>query len=523
VRLSGDEPFDAIRARLSAAGIEAPIVVEARQILDEGDPSDLSPVFDDVRLARVAARLRIAGVQVDAIVTTGARRVRSRDFVVAPVERVDQLAEAIGHAPTLAVRRDDLRAARLDLAACAPAVEGHRVRAQLDNHLARSQLIALIDGARVRVHVQVYITSDDADLAPIEQAIVRAAERGVRVRLLADSLLSGHGSFGATNSLLDRLSRQPGIDVRPIAPIVGVPSIEQLKQRDHRKLIVVDGAVAIVTGRNLGRAYYVGFDEVALRADSPWQEVPWFDAGVQLEGPAVETIEAAFLETWLATAGEAYALSTVARAGDAGVRVVVHHGLEDAYTLEAYLALIDAARERLLIVNCFPLQLELQGVLRRALRRGVRVRVLIGNVRPLHGQGIPFVGGAVRDFATELVQSRLDPLIDEGAEVFELGLAPLRGWDAALDPVRPHVHAKVLIADGEIATIGSANLDLTAAYWESEALVVIEEAGFVRDLEAQVEALLVSSPRVTSDDPRRLEHATRREWLAKHWPTGVLG
>ncbi len=523
VRMSTGESYRAIRARLSAIGFASPIVLDAGQILDEGDPSDLSPTFDDVRLARVAARLRLGGAQVAAIVTTGTRRVGSAGFAVVGADRIESLSIAIAQEFKPGSRRSDLRSARLDDLACALATPGNRLRVQLDNHAARADVIAAIDGARERVHLQVYIVTDDATVATIEQALVRAARRGVAVRILVDSLLSAHGSFGAKNALLERLEREPRIDVRAIAPVTGVPTMEQLKQRDHRKLLVIDGARAIVTGRNLARAYYAGFEEVALRPDSPWQDVPWLDAAVVVEGPSVATIEACFQATWRSEGGDLFDAREVDRAGDTSVRVVVHRGLEDARTLEAYLAIIDGARTTLRIVNCFPFQLEVQHALRRALRRGVRVCVLIGNVRPMHGEGVPFVGGAVRDLATELVQSRLDPLIDDGAEVYELGVRDVAGWDPTLGVVHPHVHAKIVVSDGEIGSIGSANLDLTSAYWESEAIVVVEDKAFVTELEASIDALLATSTQITRDDPRRAQHAGRREWLAKHWPIGVIG
>jgi hypothetical protein len=66
-------------------------------------------------------------------------------------------------------------------------------------------------------------------------------------------------------------------------------------------------------------------------------------------------------------------------------------------------------------------------------------------VRPLHGIG-SFSGGSIRELATELVQSRLDPLIDAGARVHELALEGVRSWDPALGAVRPFVHAKVVLA-----------------------------------------------------------------------------
>src|SRR5690606_17745280 len=122
-----------------------------------------------------------------------------------------------------------------------------------------------------------------------EAALVAAGKRGVAVRLLVDSLHGLHGSFGVENPLLTRLSTQQGVELRVSRP-VSVPSMEELKRRDHRKLVVLDGRTAIVGGRNLSHEYYTGFDEVALRPTSTWRALPWLDAGARVEGPAVRDI-----------------------------------------------------------------------------------------------------------------------------------------------------------------------------------------------------------------------------------------
>jgi phosphatidylserine/phosphatidylglycerophosphate/cardiolipin synthase-like enzyme len=522
VRPASGERIEPIRARLTAAGFDEPLVVDARQVLDEGEPADVLPALHDVRLARVAARLRSSGVAVDAIVVTGELPPAGHGFAVVHENELATLPEAIGRAYSPPAPSPSVRLARFEHAACSLASAGHRVRVELDNLAARESLERLIATAKDRIHIQVYIASDDPVVVEIESALVHAARRGVAVRILADSLLSWHGSFGSTNPLLARLATEPGIEVRTIRPVPRLPSLGDLKRRDHRKLVVQDGRVAIVTGRNLARHYYLGFGEVRLRRASPWWEVPWLDAGVEFEGPQVARVEESFLSSWVAAGGAPFPIREVPRAGESALRVVIHESLADARTLEAYLALIDTAAERLLVVNCFPLHLELQRAFLRALGRGIALTFLTGNVRPLHGDA-SFSGGSIRELATDLIQSRLDPLIDAGARVHELALEGVRGWDPALGTVRPFVHAKIVVADGSSAALGSANLDITASYWESEALVVLEDSGLVSTLERDLDKLVVRSPRIERDDPRRAKRAARRSWLAHHWPTGILG
>jgi phosphatidylserine/phosphatidylglycerophosphate/cardiolipin synthase-like enzyme len=341
------------------------------------------------------------------------------------------------------------------------------------------------------------------------------------VRVLVDSLHGLHGSFGMRNPLLERLSACPGVELRVSRPLAGVPSVEDLKQRDHRKVLVADGRLALLGGRNLAFEYYTGFEEVKVTPTTPWREVPWLDAGARVEGPAGAALERAFAEAWAAAGGAPFESPAPSPAGSTPVRVVVHRGLHDAGTLETYLALIESARSHVYAVNGFPLLLEIQHALLRALRRGVRVRTLFGHVLPTHG-GEPFEGpwGAARAAAGWLVHSRMDALVAAGAESYQLALRDVPGWAPGLGLVHPHVHAKALSADGRWCAVGSANLDVTASYWESELLLLVEDPPVAGAFEARVDALVAGSVRVDRGDPAWQRRARRREGM-RHWP-GVL-
>jgi len=203
------------------------------------------------------------------------------------------------------------------------------------------------------------------------------------------------------------------------------------------------------------------------------------------------------------------------------VRVVVHHGLRDTRTLEAYLAMIDSAQSHVYAVNGFPLLLEIQHALLRALRRGVRVRTLFGNLTPTHG-GTPFGGpwSSARTEATQLVHSRMDDLVAAGAEAHEFEVPEQPAWEPDLGVIHPHVHAKVMSVDGRVCSVGSANLDVTASYWENELLLIVEDPAIAGKLESRIEELLVRSPRVDRNDPGWRSRAKRREWM-RRWP-GVM-
>jgi phosphatidylserine/phosphatidylglycerophosphate/cardiolipin synthase-like enzyme len=202
-------------------------------------------------------------------------------------------------------------------------------------------------------------------------------------------------------------------------------------------------------------------------------------------------------------------------------RVVVHHGLRDAATLEAYLAMVECARSHVYVLNGFPLLLELQHALLRAVRRGVRVRAVFGHVSPIHGSE-PFEGewATARALATWFVHSRMDALVAAGGEGYQVAVRDVPGWDPDLGPVYPHVHAKAMSADGRVCAVGSANMDVTGSYWEDELLLVVEDPAIARSFEARMDELIAGSVQVNRDDPDWQRLARRREWL-RHWP-GVL-
>ena len=507
VRLRPTRSCRSIRERLRAVGL-AGRVVDARLVLDEGEALDVSDRFDPVRLARVASALQRAHFSVTAIVHRGE--------VVPLVGAFASLSAADLEADT-----SILLVARPAQADASVLTDGNRIEAELDNVKAREWLLEAIARSTRTLHLQVYMAVDDDVGGPVEAALAAAGARGVTVRVLVDSLHGLHGSFGIRNPLFERLATRPGVEVRTVRPITELPSLADLKQRDHRKLVVADGQVGLLGGRNLSHEYYTGFAEVAVTPASTWREVPWLDAGARVDGPAVAALESSFLETWVEAGGSEFEVVTPSPAGTSAARIVVHHGLRDARTLETYLELIATAKSHVYAVNGFPLVLELQHALLRALRRGVRVRTLLGYATPMHG-GQPFGGpwATARSAATELVHSRLDPVIAAGGETYVFARQDVPGWAPELGVVHPHVHAKAMSADGLRCAVGSANMDITASYWESELLLVVEDASVARTFEAQLDTLMAGSTLLSRDDPAWRQHAARRAWM-RHWP-GVL-
>ena len=547
VRVRSTRSCRSLRARLLAAGL-ASIVVDTGAVLDEGDAHDVSALLDAVRLARTAARMRSYGFQVSAIVYRGPHQPSTIGFAAVRPHELPDLAPSGSGTPSgpvpprsessaepgpgLAVVRQNRSrakagglslASRLDATTGSEAIAGNRIEVELDNPKARNWLLHAIENSQRRVHFQVYMALDDDVGGPVEAALAAAGARGVAVRVLVDSLHGLHGSFGLHNPVLDRLSSRAGVEFRLGKPITRDSPLEDLKQRDHRKLVVVDGRVALLGGRNLSHEYYSGFEEVPLHAGMTWRTVPWLDAGARVEGPAVAALEQSFFQAWKEAGGGTFDIPECPAAGTAAARVIVHRGLRDARTVEAYIALIESARSHVYVVNGFPLLLEIQHALLRAVKRGVRVRTLVGNLTPRHGDK-PFEGpwAAARTVATSLVHSRMDALVDAGGECYEFAVPHQPGWDPSIGEIRPHVHAKTMSVDGRVCAVGSANLDVTAGYWESELLLVVEDESIATGVEARFDELFATSCRIDPEDPDWRHRADLRRWM-RYWPGALSG
>ena len=435
----------------------------------------------------------------------------------------------------LAARFDDERstrsslAFRLDQATDSRLVPGNAVVFEPDNRRARERLFELIREARASIHLQFYIlkASDFSERLAVE--LIRRARDGVSVRLIVDGLYSGERLLGRSNPLVRALEQEPNVEVAVGSPIASPGDFETvtLKRRDHRKVLVVDGRTAIVSGRNAGDEYFRAFDEVPVHDETPHERIPWLDAHVEVSGPLVYDVQQCFLDAWEeCEAPEVLdrdaVLPELTPVGPEAARLVVHQGLLDAHGMAQYAAMLDAATRHVYIVNDFPVVASLASALSRAVARGVRVKLLTGNALARRMDDSFFPGPLHRELFEYMVKQSLEPLMRRGVEIFELVVSGLPQIVARGNGVRPYVHAKILTCDGEAASVGSANLDATASYWEHEANVVVENAAFAQRVEAEIEALMAGSLRLDPDSSYWSREGTQRAIVSRLWPEGVF-
>jgi cardiolipin synthase len=336
------------------------------------------------------------------------------------------------------------------------ATGGNRVEFRRANGQAHDALLGVIRGARQRLLLSVF--SFEADAAGIEilGAMRERAAAGVQVRMLVD----GYGSLELGAPAVQALVAAGGRVARH-RPLVHRGSLRgAFNSRNHRKLVVADGGVAWLGGRNMAAKY---LRDTPATGGGP---APWADLSLVIQGPAAAVLESVFRSDWLAASGEtlgADAAAPTVPGGSSTVQVLASGPDMPDDTLHAMLiAGVAGARQRVWIVSPFFVPDDaLQTVLRIACRRGVDVRVLVprrSNMR----------------LADHVRTSYLDELAAVGArvELFEPTV----------------LHAKLLVIDERVASVGSANLDMRSLFTNHEVAAVLYSAADIAATAAAIEA-----------------------------------
>ena len=335
------------------------------------------------------------------------------------------------------------------------------------------QLCADIDSAKRSVYLESYIFAADEIGHKVGQALQRAAERGVSVRLLLD----GFGSAELPESFVDDL-RKVGVEVqwfrREISPFTMRRSRMRRLRRMHRKLAVMDGEVAFVGGINI-------IHDIPAKLEF---DAPRLDYAVRIRGELAGEVQAAMQRLWEMVSWaafrkrvkeEGWRLYRTKPRPSSNVQLVLRDNVRHRRDIErAYLNAIAGAKREVIVANAYflPGRLFLRALIHAA-RRGVRVMVVV--------QGK--VEYRLQHYATLALYGRL---LDAGVEIYEYHAS--------------YLHAKVAVVDGEWATVGSFNIDPFSLFLAREANLIVHDADFAADLRG---SLLGSIKR----DGRRVELA----------------
>ncbi len=178
-----------------------------------------------------------------------------------------------------------------------PLTTGNRVLLLQDGPATYSAMLAAIAGARDHVHLETYILDDDEVGQRFMQALTARQTRGVQVNLIRD----GMGTLGTPAALFAPLLASGGqvLVFNPPNPLLARKTWE-LNQRDHRKLLIVDGRTAFLGGVNISNVYSGGSAQ-RRATDKP----AWRDTHLQLQGPVVAEVQKLFLAAWASQGGPA--------------------------------------------------------------------------------------------------------------------------------------------------------------------------------------------------------------------------
>jgi cardiolipin synthase len=341
--------------------------------------------------------------------------------------------------------------------------EGNRVRVLHGGGEAFPAMLAAISGARAEVLLATYIVREDTVGERFRAALVERARAGVRVRVCYDAV----GCLGTVSGAWFESLREAGCEVLEYHPIAPWRPRWGLNRRNHQKLLVVDGEVGFTGGLNLGAEY----------APAPEGE-GWIDLHARVEGPVADELADVFARAWVAGGGARF----VPVRGrdpifDDGVRVQTLDsiGLRRRHQMnQSWRHAIFAARRSVTIACAYFIpDLRLRRALRAAVRRGVRVDVVVPA-----SSDVPIVQAASRHLFQTLLRG--------GVRMHELE--------------GPVLHAKAAVVDRCWSNIGSYNLDRRSFLHNLEAGIVVFDERFGDELQRTLSDLRERAREVTLAD-----------------------
>ena len=381
---------------------------------------------------------------------------------------------------------------------------GNRVVLLEDGPRTYEAMLAAIDSARDHINMETYILEDDEAGQRFAAALLAKRAQGVKVNLIRDSV----GTLRTPKEFFQRLT-DAGIQVvefNPVNPLTAKAGWD-VNQRDHRKLLVVDGRVAILGGINISSVYSGGSSSLSggTRGSAPIgksgakdkDRLPWRDTDLQVEGPVVAQLQKLFMETWEAQKGPPLGSGNYfPPLGPRGNEVVRAIGStpDEPYS-QIYVTLISAlnsADTEIFLTNAyFVPDPQLVQALLAAVKRGVDVKLIVPSVSD---SSLVFHAG----------RSHYDYLLAGGVKLYERRSALL--------------HAKTAVIDGVWATVGSTNLDWRSFLHNQELTAVILGAEFGAKMREAFERDLAASERITLEAWRSRGLGTRtKEWFARLW------
>jgi cardiolipin synthase len=344
-----------------------------------------------------------------------------------------------------------------------PLTAGETTHLLRDGVVTFRAMFAAIRAARQSVNLEYFIFEDvEIDGNHLGDLLLAKRQEGVAVNVIYDSF----GSSDTPKEFFDRL-RQAGVNVveyNPLNPLKAKVGYAP-NNRDHRKILVVDGTTAIVGGVNLSTTYQP--NPMGKSGAIPGEPAAhWRDTDLQISGPAVAQLQTLFRDHWRDQHGPAIDetgwFPTVPPAGGAVVRIL--GSSPDQQATRYYVTVISAIRSasKSVIASAayfVPTHDEMEA-LTQAARRGVDVRLLL-----------PDRSDSPNSIA--LGHAHYEDLLEAGVKIFET-------HDLVL-------HSKTVVVDGVWSAVGSSNFDHRSIISNDEVDAVVLGAETAKELEAMAE------------------------------------
>ncbi|WP_235471515.1 cardiolipin synthase [Herbaspirillum hiltneri] len=357
-----------------------------------------------------------------------------------------------------------------------PLVAGNKVSLLIDGPATYASMFAAIREARDHINMETYIFEDDDAGKQFADLLIDRQKHGVQVNLMYDSV----GTLGTPREFFQPLI-DAGIQVLEFNPVNPAQARKgwEVNQRDHRKLLIVDGKTAFVGGINISSVYSSGsFRKRKPKEEDNPNKVPWRDTQVRMDGPVVAEFQKMFIDTWQKQHGPELAKKNYyPKIDNKGPEIVrgIGSAPEDPYSViyATFISAIQHAESKVYLTNAYFIpDPQLREALKDAVKRGVDVRLVLPSK-----SDSALVLNASRSFYTELLEG--------GVRIYER-------QDALL-------HSKTAIIDGVWSTIGSTNLDWRSFIYNQEINAVILGPQFGVQMQAMFERDLDASKEITLD------------------------
>ncbi|MBI5190185.1 MAG: cardiolipin synthase [Nitrospirae bacterium] len=401
----------------------------------------------------------------------GRRRLKTRVRLIRAIrEKVGDLWETLDFDGSMkdALKATDGRPKYHDLMLLAyrvpglPPTLGNLVQVQNNAEDAYPAILSSIASAREHIHALYYIIKPDSSGRKFRDALVERAKAGVEVRLLYDDI----GCWQIKPDFFAPLVEAGGkvSEYRPVRFARFRTFYANL--RNHRKILVIDGQTAYTGGINIGDEY------LGLDAEMGF----WRDTNVKLTGPAAAHVQLVFAEDWYYSTGElltqAYVRQGETKPEGGGIVQIVPSGPDRSreQVAQLYFTAITSARKSVYITTPYYIPDEaVQTALVAASLRGVDVRLLVP-------------GKPDRKIIKYASRSYFRELLAAGCKIYEYR----KGF----------IHAKTMSSDGDLAIIGTANMDIRSFRLNFEISAVCYDGAVAEELDAHFMEDIANADRI---------------------------